>query len=374
MAVSGCCFSPAVEGTAQCPAGQVACGDGGLDACRDVQQDSANCGSCGNACIEGHVCVAGVCGVVCPAPEIVCGGLCVDAPSCGQATSGGTTVGGSTTGGPTGSVTTGGSTTGASTGGSTAGGSTTGGSTLGSTAGGSTTAASTGASTAGGSTAGGSTTSGSSSSGSTGGSSGGGTSSAGTTGGVLCETTGSLLANGDFELGVQGFSNGYVLVMPPAKITPAGEYTVGPDPGTVSTWPDWMSFGDHTTGHGNMLIANGSTVWGTPAWSETVAVQAGAFYTFSFWAATVDDDCPPENFPELQAYANSAGVGNVLETPVAAGAWTQYSATWFSGAATTATLTIVDTDLQDFWNDFALDDISFFCGSPGGPAGGADAG
>jgi hypothetical protein len=55
--------------------------------CVDVQNDAANCGSCGKACAAGQVCAAGVCGVTCLGGSTLCSNKCVDvqndAANCG---------------------------------------------------------------------------------------------------------------------------------------------------------------------------------------------------------------------------------------------------------------------------------------------------
>jgi hypothetical protein len=64
-----------------CPAGQTACGM----TCVNTATDAANCGRCGNACITGQTCTAGVC--ACPTGQTVCAGRCVttatDTTNCG---------------------------------------------------------------------------------------------------------------------------------------------------------------------------------------------------------------------------------------------------------------------------------------------------
>jgi len=45
------------EGGADCPAGQVLCGD----ACVDLLSDGANCGACANVCENDRTCTEGVC-------------------------------------------------------------------------------------------------------------------------------------------------------------------------------------------------------------------------------------------------------------------------------------------------------------------------
>jgi hypothetical protein len=167
----------------------------------------------------------------------------------------------------------------------------------------------------------------------------------------------NIVVNGDFELGNTGFTNGYVYVAPaPGNINTEGEYTVGPDPSAVSIYGDWAKFGDHTSGTGNMLIANGSPNANTSVWTQTVAVLPNTNYVFSFWGATLNSSSASQSV--LQPFINSSAVGGAFTLPVNGGIWTQDSVSWFSGANTTALLTIIDTNTARGFNDFALDDIS----------------
>ncbi|MEE2643755.1 MAG: MXAN_6577-like cysteine-rich protein [Myxococcota bacterium] len=62
----------------QCPAGQLLCGD----FCVLAQDDSQNCGACGNVCAAGELCVSGSCespDAACAMPgQALCDGACVD--------------------------------------------------------------------------------------------------------------------------------------------------------------------------------------------------------------------------------------------------------------------------------------------------------
>jgi len=50
--------------------------------CKDKNNDSKNCGSCGNDCTTtGKTCVAGTCTLVCSGGTVACGGKCVDTTS-----------------------------------------------------------------------------------------------------------------------------------------------------------------------------------------------------------------------------------------------------------------------------------------------------
>lgn len=89
----------------------------------------------------------------------------------------------------------------------------------------------------------------------------------------------NLVYNGDFEAGQTGFSSDYTYGNVHLGGT-YGSYTIGSSPAAApGAWGDWMSFGDHTSGHGLMLIANGpasAQYQPLDIWSQTVAVAPTA--------------------------------------------------------------------------------------------------
>lgn len=72
-----------------CPTGQTSC-DGGAT-CKDLNSDLANCGTCGNACAAGQVCLAGVCRCT---PGTCPNGCCDTAGLCRTSTNGTCGLGG----------------------------------------------------------------------------------------------------------------------------------------------------------------------------------------------------------------------------------------------------------------------------------------
>lgn len=172
---------------------------------------------------------------------------------------------------------------------------------------------------------------------------------------------GGGLLNGGFESGNQAFGSSYAFVSPPSLINNVAQYAIGPDPSKVSIYGDWEHFGDHTTGFGNMFIANGASTAGTAVFSETLAVQPNTNYILSFWGATVNATSYSQS--TLQASINGVNQGGALtlplNSPATGGEWVQRSSTWYSGSSTSAQITIADTNLASSWNDFALDDITF---------------
>ena len=175
------------------------------------------------------------------------------------------------------------------------------------------------------------------------------------TGSCLSGNTLNLLSNGDFSQGNIGFATNYTYSA--TDCGPAGFITVGRDPFACNGAAP--SFGDHTTGSGLMLIANGATTPGIVAWEQTVSVELDRTYTFTGWVADWGNDLiPGEASPNLLLIAN----GSVLLTfspPRTDGAWTKVSAQWNSGSASVATIQIIDTTAVALGDDFALDDLSF---------------
>jgi hypothetical protein len=117
--------------------------------------------------------------------------------------------------------------------------------------------------------------------------------------------------------------------------------------------PLFSSFGDHTTGTGNMMVVNGAQQAGVPVWGETVAVLPNTTYFFSVWIAT-DYPLSPA---QLDFSINGAALGPTFTASITPGQWQQFFQTWFSGANTTAALGLVNQNTAFSGNDFALDDI-----------------
>ncbi|HXR51092.1 MAG TPA: hypothetical protein VN762_03055, partial [Steroidobacteraceae bacterium] len=69
----------------------------------------------------------------------------------------------------------------------------------------------------------------------------------------------NLVTNGDFEAGNSGFTSAYAYALPPnlgGSNTVEGQYTVASNP---YPWNGlFISSGDHTSGQGLMMVANGA--------------------------------------------------------------------------------------------------------------------
>lgn len=171
------------------------------------------------------------------------------------------------------------------------------------------------------------------------------------------------VVNGDFEAGNTGFTSGYGYLAPAGQFTlyPEGYYTVDTDPNNVHNL--WSSFGDHTSGHGEMMIVNGAPTANVTVWDETLTgLSTNTTYYFSAWVAS----SYPTNPAVLDFSINGSSIGT-LTAPTTTGLWTQFYVPWNSGANTSAHIALVNQNTIRDGNDFALDDIAFGTTQPGVP-------
>ena len=150
------------------------------------------------------------------------------------------------------------------------------------------------------------------------------------------------IINGDFEQGNVGFTSEYYYNF---DFNGYGQYYVD------NNAHGYPGFGHG--GMGNFMMIDGATESGVVVWSEQVSVEPNTYYTFSTWACTL---AGPNAL--LQFSINGTSIG-VLASPLQTNTWKQFSAVWYSGDSTTATITIVDLNTEWGGNDFGLDDISF---------------
>lgn len=171
------------------------------------------------------------------------------------------------------------------------------------------------------------------------------------------------VVNGDFEAGNTGFTSSYLYIAPtgPKVLYPEGAYTVDTNPHNVHDL--WSSFGDHTTGSGEMMIVNGAPDADVTVWDETLTgLTTNTDYFFSAWVAS----SYPTNPAVLDFSINGSGIGS-LTPPTTTGLWTQFYVGWNSGANTSAHIALVNQNTVRDGNDFALDDIAFGTTRPGVP-------
>ncbi|NQU26597.1 MAG: PEP-CTERM sorting domain-containing protein [Candidatus Nealsonbacteria bacterium] len=172
--------------------------------------------------------------------------------------------------------------------------------------------------------------------------------------GRLSAATQELIVNGDFEIGNTGFTSEYV--HRDCEITTPGWYSMTSNPRDCHSLA--VSMGDHTTGAGLMLAANGENDSGSDVvvWSQDVNVTPQTPYEFSAWVSNWQPAA--KSPPQMDFLFNGVSVGtfNDATTPAA---WRQFTTTWNSVDSTSVTIEIIDRNIASSGNDFALDDISF---------------
>jgi hypothetical protein len=172
-----------------------------------------------------------------------------------------------------------------------------------------------------------------------------------------------IIPNGSFTGGNRGFTSGYTYLDYPEiqndnLMKPEGTFTIGADPRHVHDY--WTSFGDHTTGDGGMMIVNGNRAGNVVVWSTTVDVAPDTQYDFSAWAASTY----PRSPANLTFSINGVWLGQPFGLSSTTGHWQQFTARWYSGAQTTALLSLIDLNTEWYGNDFALDDIALIAVLP----------
>ena len=157
----------------------------------------------------------------------------------------------------------------------------------------------------------------------------------------------NLVLNGDFEDGNVGFSTGYIYKDVGTSSPSSGQYGVGDDP---KAWHGGLyALNDHTSGTGNMWMANGDTSPNT-LWEQSVDVVAGKTYRFSAWAAILYTDNA-----QLEFFVDGTSVGtlNVVQE-----GWLQFSGNWTAASSTNVVLSIRNISSGVF-EAYAIDDIVF---------------
>ena len=165
----------------------------------------------------------------------------------------------------------------------------------------------------------------------------------------------NLITNPAFSAGNTGFTSAYTFVTSNFAVQ---EYGVVTNP---QAWNgNLASFGDHTTGTGSMLIANGATTANLDVWRQIgLAVTPATDYVFSGYVAAAFGS----SAPVMEFFAGATSLGAVTPS-LTTGTWSFFTGTWNSGANTSVTLRIVDNNLDFNGNDVVIDDLSFAVAVP----------
>ena len=139
--------------------------------------------------------------------------------------------------------------------------------------------------------------------------------------------TAEVFRNGDFENGNTQFGSAFTYG---ADVSTPNSYAIVTDPSLAGQ--SLYSFGDHTTGSGNMLVANGGGI----VWSQTVEVRPNTVYHISFFTAAV----VPGGL--TSAWWDNLGGGSYFDggSGYDGAPWRQVVTTWHSGNLTWATFNL----------------------------------
>ena len=166
-------------------------------------------------------------------------------------------------------------------------------------------------------------------------------------------TSVDLAYNGNFSNGNIGFDTDYQYL---ATTIPVGaQKTYGITSNANSWFNGFLNCTDHT-GFGLMMVVDGSiTNSGNDlVWAQTIVVNPGQNYTFSFWAQSLSGSNPAS----IRVVINGVTIGT-LNAPGSTCTWVNYSQNWNSGTSGLANIQLYDTITTVGGNDFALDDITF---------------
>jgi gliding motility-associated-like protein len=170
----------------------------------------------------------------------------------------------------------------------------------------------------------------------------------------------NLVLNGSFQGGTTAASNNFTTAYFPGTggsfglLSNQGQFAIATSPSL--THNNFVNCPDHTTGTGNMLVANGASIANTNVWTQTIAVTPNTNYLFSFWQMNVLNSPQVSN---LQLFINNVPISGIVPTPTTSCSWIENSGNWNSLGATQAILSIVNQSTVGSGNDFAIDDIYF---------------
>lgn len=175
--------------------------------------------------------------------------------------------------------------------------------------------------------------------------------------------TPNLIENGDFEQGQTSILTDYTYIK---KIDQPGDYSLVKNPNEGRSNTVYTTIGDHTTGSGSMIIADGDT--GTKkVLRYKIPVSKDLEYHFTIWVANIHKklvtpgaDTSDNKMPRLQFSINKQSIG-VYNFPFDS-LWHPFTAIWKATHNDSIVLEIEDLQKTLKANDFALDDADFYAG------------
>jgi hypothetical protein len=165
------------------------------------------------------------------------------------------------------------------------------------------------------------------------------------------------VANSNFSQGNTGFTSQYTYEADQDLHTECwAEATYSIVPCAYDVHSMWSHSTKAVGDSGVFMVVNGASVANVKIWEEHITVTPNTTYYFTTWVCSVH----PLNPAILQFYVGGiTGIGNITATSDTNNYWQQFYATWNSGAATTADISIINKNTTANGNDFGLDDIYF---------------
>lgn len=170
-------------------------------------------------------------------------------------------------------------------------------------------------------------------------------------------STTNLITNGDFSSGNTGFTTTYQFLA--AAPTGGAQNAYGVVTNPQAWFNAFSNCGDHTTGTGRMLVADGATTPNSIVWRQIVPVVNNRVYNFGFWIQSVVTNNPAN----IEVFINGVSVGfRLAPTDVNCASpnrWVQFTHTWNSLSSNSADIVLYNRNINSGGNDFAIDDITF---------------
>lgn len=175
----------------------------------------------------------------------------------------------------------------------------------------------------------------------------------------ICQATAAqnLIKNGDFEAQNTDFSSDYRYGR---TDTATGYHEVVRNPKDSHALGG--SFGDHTTGTGWMLVANGAANTNLAIWRQSVVVATNTSFEFSGWAASWGNangnTGQDPNPARIRVSINEIAIGASLHLGKSNGEWLNFGGRWNSREKTNAVIEVRLETAASNGNDPAFDDFS----------------
>lgn len=164
-----------------------------------------------------------------------------------------------------------------------------------------------------------------------------------------------LLKNGDFDEGFTEFTTDFIYT---DTVNTQGVFTIA----TSSVDSSFVHKKDHTSGTGNMFIADGSKFSEKAIYKIEETLEKGGAYTFSFWMANNHKDFLLDSVTDSRIsveptlHINGEMVYSQLLPDDTS--WTKVTYSWTEETGGTKTIEIKNLTTTKKGNDFVLDDVS----------------